>query len=359
MKTEVIDEWRSKLLSQACQRAADSRMDEWTNKNVTRIVLIALLFLTDIAQAQHSLNVIDDGCVPTELFDQANKQPIRRFKKQAIQSVSVSGGWLGATRGNDLSSSFFETTIGLGVPLGLIGRKFAGSDPKALRHRTEQVSNAPNILGITPSFRVDYIDAAPGIDVPAELFETGVNFFYRKPINDRWSAVAIVRPSVRSDFTTSDKAFRIFGLGLLNWDYKPDVLSLSFGAVYLDRADLPLLPAVGLTWTPKPTTKLDLRFPQSKLAFRLAKDGSNSETWSYVTAGLGGNTWAVTRASGLTDELSLQDVRLMFGVDHLTDGGGGWFAEFGYAFNRRIEYESTDAEVDLSDGILLQAGCRY
>jgi hypothetical protein len=28
----------------------------------------------------------------------------------------------------------------------------------------------------------------------------------------------------------------------------PDKLSLSFGAVYLDRADLPLLPAVGLTW---------------------------------------------------------------------------------------------------------------
>lgn len=360
MKTAGTNEWRSKLLSQGCQRAADSEMDQWTNKNVTRFVLIALLFLTDIAQAQYPLKVLDDGCVPTELFDQADEQPVRRFKKQAMQSVSVSGGWLGATRGNDLSSSFFETSIGLGVPLGLIGRKFAGSDPKVFSRRTEHVSNgAPNILGITPSFRVDFIDAAPGIDVPAELFETGVNFFYRKPINDRWSAMAIVRPSVRSDFTTRDEAFRIFGLGLLNWDYKPDVLSLSFGAVYLDRADLPLLPAVGLTWAPKPTSKLDLRFPQSKLAFRLAKDGSNSETWSFVTAGIGGNTWAVTRASGLTDELSLRDVRLMFGLDHLTDGGGGWFAELGYAFNRRIEYESTDTERGLSHGILLQAGWRY
>jgi hypothetical protein len=264
---------------------------QWANKNVTRSVLIALLFLTDIVQAQHSANVIDDRCVTTDLFSQSVEQPIRRFKKQAIQSVSVSGGWLGATRGNDLSSSFFETSIGLGVPLGLIGRKFAGSDQQVSSRRTEQVANgAPNILGITPSFRVDFIDAAPGIDVPAELFETGINFFYRKPIDDRWSAMAIVRPSVRSDFTTSDEAFRIFGLGLLNWDYRPDVLSFSFGAVYLDRADLPLLPAVGLTWTPKPTSKLDLRFPQSKLAFRLAKDGGNSETWSYVTAGIGGNT---------------------------------------------------------------------
>ncbi|MDG1898064.1 MAG: DUF6268 family outer membrane beta-barrel protein [Fuerstiella sp.] len=216
-----------------------------------------------------------------------------------------------------------------------------------------------NIVGVTPSFRVDFVHAAPSIDIPNELFETGINFFYRKPINDRLSVMAIVRPSVRSDFTTSDQAFRVFGLGLLNWDCKPDVLSLSFGAVYLDRADLTLLPAVGLTWTPKPTTKLDLRFPESKIAYRLTKHSSQSETWSYLTTGIGGNTWSVTRASGQTDELSLRDIRLMFGIDHATDGGGGWFAEFGFAFNRRIEYESTKKEVSLSGGVLLQGGWRY
>lgn len=339
---------------------ADARKNRRANQNVIRSGLITLLFSLSIAQAQQSVHVIEDGCAPTDLFTQATEQPLRRFKKQAIQSVSVSGGWLGATGDNDLSSSFFETSIGLGVPLGLIASKFGGSDQQAFSRHTAQPSNgAPNILGITPSFRVDFIDAAPGIDVPDELFETGVNFFYRKPINDRWSFMTIARPSVRSDFTTSDEAFRIFGLGLLNWDYKPDVLSLSFGAVYLDRVDLPLLPAVGLTWTPKPTTKLDLRFPQSKLAFRLAKDGGNNETWSYVSAGIGGNTWAVTRSSGLTDELSLRDLRLTLGIDHLTDGGGGWFAELGCAFNRRIEYESTDTEIDLSDGVLLRGGWRY
>lgn len=268
--------------------------------------------------------------------EQVPPQAIRRFKKQAIQSVSFSGGWLGAID-NDLSSSFFQTSIGLGVPLG----------------------NFDNILGVTPSFRADFIDAAPDIDVPEELFETGVSFFYRRPLNDRWSAMAIVTPSVRSDFTTSDKAFRIFGLALLTWDCVPDKLSVSFGTVYLDRADVPLLPAVGLTWTPRPEMLMELRFPQSKLAWRLAKDGIQSESWLYATAGLGGNTWAVTRAFGVSDELSLRDIRVLLGVDHITDGGGGWFAEVGYAFNRRIEYQSTQTDIDLSDGILLQAGWRY
>ena len=114
----------------------------------------------------------------------------------------------------------------------------------------------------------------------------------------------------------------------------PDKLSLSFGAVYLDRADLPLLPAVGLTWTPKPSTRLDLQFPQSRFAWRLAKDGTASETWMYTSVGIGGNTWAVTRANGDSDQVSLDDIPLMLGAEHIVDGGGGWFANVGYAFNQ-------------------------
>ena len=176
--------------------------------------------------------------------------------------MAFAGGWLGATKGNDLSSSFFETSIGIGIPVGLIRREWSRSEePSTESGLTAAGGDAPDILGITPVFRVDFIDAAAGIDIPAQLYETGVSFFYRKPINDRLSAMAIVRPSVRSDFTTSDNAVRIFGLGLLIWDCVPEQLSLSFGAVYLDRADLPLLPAVGLTWTPRTTTRLRIAVP--------------------------------------------------------------------------------------------------
>ncbi|MFK7821965.1 MAG: DUF6268 family outer membrane beta-barrel protein [Planctomycetaceae bacterium] len=263
------------------------------------------------------------------------EEPIRRFKKQAIQSVALSGGWLVGTD-NDLNSQFFETSIGLGVPLGSLD----------------------NILGVTPSFRVDRIDAADGIDIPSELYEVGVQFFYRKAINDRWSFMGIVRPAIRSDFTTDDQAFRIFGLGLLTKDCIPDYLSVSFGAVFLDRADLPLLPAIGLTWTPRTDMRLDLRFPESRLSHRLQKNGSQSETWAYLSGGLGGNTWAVTRESGETDELSLRDIRLTIGLERILDGGGGWFAEAGYAFKRRLEYESGD-EIEFSNGVLFQAGWSY
>jgi len=202
--------------------------------------------------------------------------PLRRFKKQAIQKVSVSGGGIVATQNSDLNSRFLQTSIGLGIPLG----------------------DFDNILGATPSFHVDWMDSATVIDVPHTLYNVGVQFFWRKTLSDRWGFMTIARPAVRSDFSTSQDAFRIFGLALLTWKYIPNTLSLSFGAVCLDRADIPLLPAIGMTWRPNPRMRFDLRFPESRVADRLSKNGRDSEMWTYLSAGLGGNTWAVTRRSG-------------------------------------------------------------
>ena len=262
-------------------------------------------------------------------------QPLRQFKQQAVQKVAVETGTL-ISHSGDLNVGYFETSVGLGVPLGSFDR----------------------ILGVTPSFRVDWLSGDERADVPGELYEVGLQFFYRHKFNNRWSGMAIVRPSIRSDFTTDDNAFRVFGIALLTTQCVPDHLALSFGAVSLGRADLPVLPALGLNWTPTKRTRLDLRFPESRLAHRLARDGSLSETWCYASAGLGGNTWATTRASGRTDELSLRDIHLNIGLEKTLDGGGGWFVEGGYAFSRQLEFESGQ-KTKLSDGILLRAGWAY
>lgn len=262
---------------------------------------------------------------------------LTRFKRQALQSVSVGGGLLADLHGDELNSSFFEAGIGSGIPLG----------------------SFDNIVAVTPRVRIDWIDSRADIDVPKELYLFETQFFYRRPINERLSAMAIFSPSIRSDLSTSDRAFRVFALGLLNWKCIPDRLTLSGGAVYLGRADLPVLPAVGLTWTPHSRTKLDLRFPTSRLSYRLKKNGRKSEKWMYFGIGIGGNTWAVTRADGTTDELSLRDLSLTAGFERLLDGGGGWFVESGFALNRRLEFERLETNTELGDGIMFRAGWRY
>ncbi len=272
-----------------------------------------------------------------DLHQASDEVELSRFKKQALQSVFVSGGGVFAVDEQDLDSSFLELGIGSGIPLG----------------------SFDNILGVTPRIRIDWIDAAPSFDVPERLYEFELQFFYRRPLSNRLSFMTIVSPSIRSDLSTGDRAFRVFALGLLNWERIPDCLTLSGGVVMLGRADLPVLPAVGLLWKPNRRTEFDLRFPLTKLSHRIAKRGRESEMWVYGSGGLGGNTWAVTRQSGLTDELSLRDYRLMVGWERRVDGGGGCFAEIGLAVGRRLEYEQSELEIDLSDAAIVAAGWRY
>ncbi len=291
-----------------------------------------------IGQAPQALatQTVATGVYPRIIDD--SEAELARFKPQALQSISISsGGLLDVSNASRLNSYFLETSVGSGIPLG----------------------SFDNILGVTPRFRVDWLDAAAGLDVPGELYLFETQFFYRRALRERLSAIAIFSPSIRSDLSTSRDAFRVFALGLLNWEAVPDRLTLSGGAVFLGRADLPVLPAVGLTWTPTRRTALELRFPQSRLAYRLAKDGSRSERWTYAAIGLGGNTWAVTRDAGTKDELSLRDIRLTWGLESRRSGGGGAFIETGVALQRRFEYESDSSQVDLGNAWLLQAGWRY
>ena len=262
---------------------------------------------------------------------------LRRFKRQPLQSVSITGGGLLDLGDSGLSGSYADFAIGSGVPLG----------------------SFENILGVKPRVRIDWLDAPLSLDVPSELYQFELQFFYRRPICERLSAMAIFSPSIRSDLTTDERAFRVFALALVNWDYIPDRLLLSGGAVFLGRADLPVLPAVGVTWTPTATTQLDLQFPNSRLSHRLAKAGGDSETWMFLSAGLGGNTWAVTRQSGQVDELSLRDYRFTAGLEKRLDGGGGWFVESGIAVGRSVEYERNQTERRVDGALLIQAGWRY
>ena len=261
---------------------------------------------------------------------------LSRFKKQALQSVSITAGGLFGS-GEDIDVAFLELGVGSGIPLG----------------------SFDNVVGVTPRFRTDWMDAADSIDVPARLYEFELQFAYRRVLNERLSLIGVFSPSARSDLSTSDDAFRVFGLGLVNWEWIPDRLTVSAGVVALGRADLPVLPALGLRWTPNRRMRLDLRFPETRFSYRLAKDGGRSEVWLYSSVGLGGNTWAVTRASGLTDELSLRDYRLTLGLERLVDGGGGCFAECGAALGRRLEYERDPLELELSDAFHFRAGWRY
>ena len=275
--------------------------------------------------------------------EESEEKELERFKRQALQSVSLEFGGVSRFESDSMQNGFFEIGVGTGIPLG----------------------SFDHLLGLTPRVRVDWLDldndfALPaGYEVPSDLYQFELQFFYRRAWSDRLSVLAIVSPAIRSDLSTDDRALRLFALGLINWEWIPERVTISGGAVMLGRADLPVLPALGLLWTPNQRTRLDLRFPLAKAAYRLTKDGGRSETWAYISGGLGGNTWAVTRPNGQTDEFSLRDYRLFIGWERLVSGGGGCFTELGVAVGRRVEWERPFLEVEFPAAALIQAGWRY
>ena len=264
--------------------------------------------------------------------------PIERYRKSFYQGAEIRGGYLfdlGNKEGG-MNQAFEEVRADFGIPLG----------------------SMDNLIGLRPYFRSDQQHGVESLDLPSVLYNTGLNILHQRKWNAIFSSTVVVTPSIRSDFTTSDHAFRVFGLALMNWKCRSD-LTVSLGAVYFDRADFNLLPAFGLVWTPTPEWKIDATMPRPRIFHRLWKRGGEAEGWAYLGGSIGGNTWAVTRESGLTDELTIRDFRFMGGYEVLEKGNRGHFLEAGLAFGRTVEYERTDSEVDLDAGLYFDAGIKF
>ena len=191
------------------------------------------------------------------------------------------------------------------------------------------------------------------------MYGATVDFIWRLNWNEQWGTILAVRPGVQSDFTTSRNAFRVSALALVSWKIIPDRLTAVFGVAYADRNDFQILPAVGVTWLPDARRRFEIVFPRPKIAYRVGHIPYCSEDWVYVRGNIGGNTWAVTRTSGAKDELTLFDYRVSLGVERVVDGGGGVFAEIGWVFGRRLEYESNNLELNFNDSFVIEAGFTY
>ena len=263
--------------------------------------------------------------------------PLVRHRNGFLQGVQVSYGSIGDDAATGIVVRTVDASASFAIPLG----------------------SMDNVISITPYFRADFLEAAAIFDVPDSLYETGVKMFWRRPISERLGSMILVTPSVRSDFQTSENAFRLFGLGLLTWQWVPKTLSVSGGAVYTGRQDYPVLPAMGLLWTPSPRWKYDIQFPSPKISYRLAKSGCDHETWGYLGGVFGGNTWAVKRTGGVSDELTLSDLRLVFGLEHLQPQNRSVFVEAGYIFNRSIEYTNIAFQQDLNAAMMLRMGVAF
>lgn len=210
-------------------------------------------------------------------------------------------------------------------------------------------------LVITPGFNMHMLGGPQTPDLPARLYDTYLDFMWLPTFVNRYTLLLAVTPGYYSDFQVGDAdAFRVTGKGLVIFDAIPNRLQLIGGVVYLGRDNLKVLPVGGAIWTPTDYLRLELLFPKPKLAACI-NAGNGYQDWVYTTAEYGGNTYAIERSSGAHDKVTLQDYRILLGLERKLNGGTGYSVEAGYVFGRNATYVSGGG-FDPGDTFLLRAG---
>ena len=228
-------------------------------------------------------------------------KPLARQKDTFFQLWETEASWTGPDADFELTEA--STFLRVAVPLD---------------------GTTDNVLALQPGIRTYFLNGPGVIDVPEKLYDAQLNIVWRKEFSARWQTNVWVQPKVRSDFETSDDSFFLSGGAYAKYRWKPDLFDLYLGAFYLDRDDISVLPAVGFVWTPTYDWRVEALLPRPKIAHRLSASGG-CEKWAYLSGQLGGGSFAVQRAAGGADKVTIRDLRLFAGVESVRQGGGGLF----------------------------------
>lgn len=194
----------------------------------------------------------------------------------------------------------------------------------------------------------------PVPDLPARVYDLYLDLNWQARFND-WLALEFrFAPGLHTDFkVTPPDAFRIqaHALGLVT--LTPELHAV-LGGEFINRLRVKSLPVVGLLWEPTEDWQCRLVFPHPKVAYRLG-----SCYWAYVSGEYGGGTWAYKYLpSEKTDWVEYSDFRVMVGLETHSNGNDA-FVEFGYLFERRINFVSALPDYFPKDTFLFRLGSRF
>ena len=205
---------------------------------------------------------------------------------------------------------------------------------------------------------IHFLDGPSRTDLPPRLFEFSLFAGWRDQIDDQWAYEILVAPGIFADFEDSAReGVRILGHGIVWYEPSPENL-WAFGVVSLDRETISVLPVLGLVHRPDERTRFELLFPRPRVARRISSS-SDSRAWVYLAGEYGGGSWAIERLSGREDVLTLNDKRLILGVEWCEDDSPGPFFEVGYVFDREVRYRSGRRNYDAGDALMLRSGTRF
>jgi hypothetical protein len=221
-------------------------------------------------------------------------------------------------------------------------------------------------LLITPGFGLQLWNGpdmfTTGCDLPPSTYDVFLDTAWNPQMTPLFGAELGIRVGI---FTAWDTfvwdSWRLMGRAIGTLNLTPTMQG-KVGIVYLDRNQVKLLPAVGLTWIPDANSRYDIFFPSPKAAKRFTQ-WRNKSLWGFLAGEYGGGAWTFTQANmnGAVTEFDYNDVRISGGVEMVpvtAQGLAGSF-EVGYVFARNLYYVDGARNLNLNDTLMLRLGLAY
>jgi len=209
-----------------------------------------------------------------------------------------------------------------------------------------------------PGSDIHLFDGPEAPDLPSKVYDEYLQIRWMSKLTDRLGVDVAVTPGVHTDFESgSEDGFRMTAHALTAYEWDPTT-QLVLGVLYLDSNDISFFPVGGVIWTPNECVRYELVVPKPRIAWRTGVC-CDVETWWYVAGEYGSGEWAITRASGARDVITLSDYRAIVGVERKTTQGVSSRFEVGYVFGRELEYESATPSIEPGDTVMTRVGLWY
>ncbi len=225
---------------------------------------------------------------------------------------------------------------------------------------------------ITPHFGVHLLQGPEVTDMPGHVFDVSVGFGRVLQLSPLWHLETGYGLGYYSDFDQGrSEALRPIGQ-LIAYRNLSTTWQLALGATYLGRYDYPVLPVAGVIWAPDDRTCVKLVFPSPRFERRLVLPhqaeqflasplagrlglSPQDEHWWYLRGDLGGNTYAIRRADGRSDMVTIRDFRFAIGYERRGVLGFVSRSEIGIAFGRDLKYSSDPTHYTLTDSLMFRS----
>ena len=218
------------------------------------------------------------------------------------------------------------------------------------------LENAPYLArgyrsGLTTAINMHFLSGPNAVAIPPRLYDFSLGYQKRGRISDVMSYDLATTIGVFSDFEDSAKdgvRYPGHAVGMLH--LKPE-FDLVFGVDYLSRDDIKLLPVGGFSWRPQsmPDMRFDLVFPRPRIDYAI-----DNQSKVYLAGRLGGGTWDIEFPNNDNDVMTYRDLQVLCGFERRNSEGHLACVEFGYVFDRKLEFRTLSQPTEFDDAFVLR-----